>query len=195
LRLALFGGTFDPIHNGHLAMAREAAGRCALDRVWIIPANRPPHKASATHAPYKDRLRMVEIACAAEPGFEASRLEEGEGRSYSIDTIEKVRATLKPEDELHFLIGADAFAEIETWHRWQDVVREVSFIVVSRPGKQYAIPAGARVERIDGLALPASSSEIRRRLAAGDWNVDVPAEVLAYIRSRGLYGTTASASR
>ena len=187
MRLALFGGTFDPIHNGHLAMAREAARRCRLDRVWIIPANRPPHKASATHAPYEDRFRMVEIACAGEPCFEASRLEEGEGRSYSIDTIEKVRAALQPEDELHFLIGADAFAEIETWHRWQDVVRAVSFIVVSRPGKQYAIPAGARVDRIDGLALPASSSEIRRRLAAGDADVDLPAEVLDYIRGRGLY--------
>ncbi len=187
MRLALFGGTFDPIHNGHLAMAREAARHRALDKVLFIPANCPPHKASGTHAPYEDRFRMVEIACAGEPRFEASRLEEGTGRSYSIDTIEKVRATLAPGDELDFLIGADAFAEIETWHRWQDVVREVSFIVVSRPGKQYGIPPGARVHRIDDLSLPASSSEIRRKLAAGDWNVDVPPEVLAYIRSRGLY--------
>ena len=189
MRLALFGGTFDPIHNGHLAMAREAVRRCRLDRVLFVPANRPPHKASGTRAPYEDRYRMVELACAGEPAFEPSRLEQGTTRSYSIDTIEKVRSTLAPHDELDFLIGADAFAELETWHRWADVVRLAHFIVVSRPGGQYAIPPGARVHRIDDLELPASSSEIRRLLAAGQFDVDVPAAVLDYIRAHSLYAT------
>lgn len=187
MRLAIFGGTFDPIHNAHLTVAREAARQFQLDRVWFVLAERPPHKAGVTHAPYEDRYRMVELACQGDPGFEASRLEQGSGGSYSIDTIEKVSARLAPGDELFFLIGADAFAEIESWRRWRDVVRAVEFLVVSRPGHRYAVPQGARVHRLETVELPISSSEIRRRLAAGGDRVDVPAAVLAYIRTLGLY--------
>ena len=92
-------------------------------------------------------------------------------------------------DELYFLIGADAFSEIETWRRWKDVIAAVEFIVVSRPGHRYAIPEGARVHRLDDLDLPTSSSDIRRRLSRGDYDVDVPAPVLAYIRERKLYAS------
>jgi nicotinate-nucleotide adenylyltransferase len=187
LRLAIFGGTFDPIHNAHLAAAREAAAAFELDRVSFVPAERPPHKAGVTHAPYEDRYRMVALACHDEPKFEASRLEQGTLGSYSIDTIEKVRARLDPGDELFFLIGADAFAEIQTWRRWPDVIRAVEFIVVSRPGHCYAVPEGARVHRLETVDLPVSSSEIRRRLACGDDRVDVPPAVLTYIRAHGLY--------
>jgi nicotinate (nicotinamide) nucleotide adenylyltransferase len=119
----------------------------ALDRVWLVPAERPPHKQGVTHAPYADRFAMVELACRDEPKLEASRLEQGTASSYSIDTIEKVRARLAPGDKLFFVIGADAFAEIESWRRWQDVVRAVEFIVVSRPGHRYDIPAAATVHR------------------------------------------------
>ena len=187
MRLAIFGGTFDPIHNAHLAVAREAAARFELDRVWLVPAERPPHKHGVTHAPYADRLHMVELACRDEPGLEASSLEQGTVSSYSIDTIEKVRARLAPGDQLFFLIGADAFAEIESWRRWRDVVRAVEFIVVSRPGHRYDIPPEAAVHRLETVDLPVSSSEIRRKLAAGDDRVDVPPPVLEYIRARGLY--------
>jgi len=187
LRLAIFGGTFDPVHNAHLAVAREAAARFQLDCVWFVPAERPPHKAGVTHAPYADRYRMVELACQGEPKFEVSRLEEGTLCSYSIDTIERVRARLTPGDELFFLIGADAFAEIETWRRWHDVVLAVEFIVVSRPGHRYAIPEGAKVHRLETVDLPVSSSGIRRRLADGDQRVEVPAAVLEYIHVRELY--------
>ena len=190
MRLAIFGGTFDPIHNAHLAVAKEAAARFDLDRVWLVPAERPPHKHRVTHAPYADRLAMVELACRGEPRLEASRLEEGTASSYSIDTIEKVRARLEDGDQLFFVIGADAFAEIESWRRWEDVVRAVEFIVVSRPGHRYQIPAAAVVHRLETVDLPVSSSEIRRKLAAGDDQVEVPRAVLAYIRAHGLYGKT-----
>lgn len=187
MRLAIFGGTFDPIHNAHLVVAHEAAARFALDRVWLVPAERPPHKHGVTHAAYADRLAMVELACLGEPQLEASSLERGTASSYSIDTIEKVRGRLAPGDALFFVIGADAFAEIESWHRWQDVVRAVEFIVVSRPGHRYVVPPAASVHRLETVDLPVSSSEIRRKLAAGDDNVEVPAAVLDYIRARSLY--------
>jgi len=130
---------------------------------------------------------MVELACRGESSFEASRLEQGEQNSYSIETIERVRASLRPEEELWFLIGADAFAEIRTWHRWREVIASVAFIVVSRPGAVYRVPEAARVHRLEGVDLAVSSSEIRRKLAAGADQIDVPPAVLSYIRDRGLY--------
>jgi nicotinate-nucleotide adenylyltransferase len=187
LRLALFGGTFDPIHFAHLEVAREAARQFRLSRVLFVPAARPPHKSGATSASYEDRYHMAALACQGEPLFEPSRLEAGNQRSYSIRTIEKVKATLASGDELFFLIGADAFAEIRTWYRWEDVIEEVEFIVVTRPGHHYSVPPGARVHRLDTLALPVSSSEIRARLAAGEFPTEVPPQVLAYIREKGLY--------
>jgi nicotinate-nucleotide adenylyltransferase len=187
LRIALFGGTFDPIHNAHLEIAREAARQFSLGRVWFVPASRPPHKSGVTSTPYEHRYRMVELACQGEPLFEPSRLEQGEQNSYSIRTIERVRASLDAADKLFFLIGADAFAEITTWHRWREVIASVEFIVVSRPGRAYQVPEGARVQPLQGVDLPVSSSEIRRQLAAGDDRVDVPPAVRAYIREHGLY--------
>jgi nicotinate-nucleotide adenylyltransferase len=187
VKLAIFGGTFDPIHEAHLAVAREAADRFQLDRILFVVAARPPHKQGVTHAGYEDRVRMAELACAVDQRFEVSRLEQGTERSYSIDTIEKVGASLQPGDELFFLIGADAFAEIRSWHRWQDVARSVHFLVVSRPGHNYEVPAEARCDRIDRVDLPVSSSDIRRCLAAGGAPEGLPAQVLEYARSHGLY--------
>jgi len=185
-RVALFGGAFDPVHNGHVTAARAAAERFRLDRVLFVPAARPPHK-PACHAPYADRFRMIELAVEGDPRFEVSRLEEGAARNYSIDTIEKVRAPMAPGDELFFLIGADAFAEIGSWRRWRDVARAVVFLVVSRPGHIYAVPPETRVERLDTIDLPVSSSEIRRKLAAGQLPLDVPSRVLEYIARQHLY--------
>ena len=182
MRTAIFGGTFDPIHTAHVVVAREAAETFSLDRVLFIPAAHPPHK--DTGAGYEDRYRMVELACAGEPRFVASRLEEGAAKSYSINTIERVNAA---NGQVFFIIGADAFAEIRQWHRWQDVIRAVEFIVVARPGHAFTIPDGARVHRLETVALPVSSSEIRQELARGEPAVDLPPAVAEYIRARGLY--------
>ena len=188
MRLAIFGGTFDPVHDAHLAIARAAAGRFGLDRVLFVPAARPPHKAGATQASYEDRVRMAQLACADEPRFEVSRLEENTRRSYSIDTIEKVRAEMDAEGELFFIIGADAFAEIRTWRRWQDVARAVEFLVIGRPGHHYEAPPAVRLERLDTLDLRISSSEIRAALAAGRLPPGLPPPVLDYILDHRLYG-------
>jgi len=184
MRLALFGGTFDPIHSAHLVVAREAADRFDLDQVWFIPAAHPPHKSDQTGASYEDRFRMTELACQVDPRFVASRLEAGKGKSYSVDTVERVRAL---GEQPYFIIGADAFAEIASWHRWEHLARLTEFIVVTRPGHQYAAPPGARVHRLETVALPVSSSEIRRKLATGEIPAELPPEVGRYIAEHGLY--------
>jgi len=184
VRLGLFGGTFDPIHNAHLTVAREAADKFHLDQVWFVPAAHPPHKGGRASASYQHRYRMTELACQADARFVASRLEAGEGKSYSIETIEKVRAE---GEEPYFIIGADAFAEIATWHRWQDLLKLTDFIVVTRPGHSYMAPPPARVHRLDTVALPISSSDIRRRLAAGEIPTVLPPAVAGYIIQNGLY--------
>jgi len=184
MRLALFGGTFDPIHNAHLTVAREAADQFGLEQVWFIPAAHPPHKTAHTGATYEDRFHMTELACQADPRFIASRLEDGEGKSYSVDTVERVRQL---GQQPYFIIGADAFAEVPSWHRWQDLLRLTEFIVVTRPGHPYSAPPGARVHRLDTVAMPVSSSEIRRKLALGEIPPELPEAVGGYISERGLY--------
>jgi nicotinate-nucleotide adenylyltransferase len=189
LKLAIFGGTFDPIHKAHLEIALQAARQLGLDRMLFVPAFHPPHKLGVTHAPFQDRVHMVELAVRGLPGCEVSRIEEGTAQSYSIDTIEKVRAGMSPADELFFLIGADAFAEIRTWRRWRDVARAVRFLVVSRPGRRYEAPREARIVRVDTPEMPVSSSQIRAALAAGERPAEMPAPVLEYILKQGLYNT------
>jgi nicotinate-nucleotide adenylyltransferase len=192
MRLALFGGTFDPIHSAHLTVAREAADKFDLDQVWFVPAAHPPHKSDQTGASYEDRCKMVEFVCRGDDRLVASRLESGAGKSYSIDTIERVQAS---GEQPYFIIGADAFAEITSWRRWQDLVRLTEFIVVTRPGHEYASPAGARVHRLDTVALPVSSSEIRRRLAAGEIPPELPSEVAQYIVEKCLYNIPCATTR
>jgi len=182
MRIAILGGTFDPIHRAHLIVGREAADQFQLDRVLFIPAGNPPFKQAS--ASFQHRMKMVELACEADPRFLPSRLEEGSRKSYSIDTIERVKAE---GGDVFFVIGADAFAEIKSWHRAVDVIRSVEFIVVTRPGHNYENPPGARVHRLEALALPDSSSEIRRALAAGETPGDLPPAVADYIRKNGLY--------
>jgi nicotinate-nucleotide adenylyltransferase len=197
VKIALFGGTFDPVHNGHLAAAKAAADRFGLDRVLFIPSGRPPHKDRAPQAAYEDRYRMAELACQADPRFEASRLEDpkalGDGKSYSVDTIERVREDLAADDELYFLIGQDAFDELSIWHRLEDVVEKVEFIVASRPHsvsslRREGAAARARFSVLDGVAVPVSATAVRQLAAGGiDLRGSVPDPVADYIRQHELY--------
>jgi nicotinate-nucleotide adenylyltransferase len=187
-RVCLFGGTFDPIHDAHLRLATEAREKFSLDQVLFIPARNPPHKDLRKITRYEHRFRMVEIACIPYPAFVASRLEAGEERSYTIDTLERVNKELGVNDRLFFLIGSDAFDELETWKRWPEVVRLTEFIVVTRPEHDYRTPENARIHRLNGLSLPVSSSSIRSRLTAGEPTPELPAGVRQYIEAHRLYG-------
>jgi len=130
----LFGGTFNPIHLGHLKVAEEVCRRFPLDRILFIPSYIPPHKSSGEVVPVRHRLKMVEIACHNFPAFEVSEVEARHpGPSYSIITLRKLKQDW-PEDRFFFIVGTDAFLEIETWKDYDQLLRECSFIVVRRPG-------------------------------------------------------------
>lgn len=188
-RICIFGGTFDPIHNAHIRIAQEAQQVLQLTRVLFVPAANPPHKKPSQLAPFEDRYRMVQLACAPYPQFLPSRLEDRNEPSYSIDTVERLKQTVERDTLLYFLIGADAFEEIESWHRWTDLVKLVEFIVVTRPGADYHQPANARIHPLGGLALPVSSSGIRTRIANGEPTPELPKAVRRYIDAHSLYRT------
>lgn len=188
MTIALFGGTFDPIHAAHIAVALAARDALGLDRVLVVPAANPPHKTGRLTEFWEHRFEMVRLAVEGHQRLEASDLEAGAGKSYSIHTIERLRASVSPEDRLMFLIGADAFSEIATWYRWRDVVSAVEFIVVARPGHQHEQPPGARVHRLDTVHLPVSSSTIRDMLARCERPEELPPAVFDYIRRHRLYG-------
>ena len=192
--MCLFGGTFDPVHKAHLEIAAAAVDKFALDRVLFVPARNPPHKDQSGVTPYKHRFQMVKIACTGNPRFIASRLEQGTGPSYTIDTLKRFRSELRANDRLFFLIGSDAFDDIESWHQWREVVDLTEFIVVTRPDRKYRVPKDARVHRLGGLALSVSSSSIRSRLAAGEPTPELPHGVRAYIEAHGLYGFASEAT-
>lgn len=139
-RIALFGGTFDPIHVGHLAVARAAERRFHLDEIHFIPAGRPPHKHRSGMASYTDRYAMVALACAEHPRFIASLAESGAGHSgrevfYSVDTVRHFRQKFHGAGvHLYFLVGADSFLRIPTWKDYETLLGLCDFIVASRPG-------------------------------------------------------------
>jgi nicotinate-nucleotide adenylyltransferase len=134
VNIGLFGGTFDPIHSGHLAAARAARERFQLDRVYFIPAGSPPHK--NRHVPFEHRFAMVSLACAGEARFVPSAAEAPRpGRpSYSILTVRHFRREMGAEARLYFLLGADAFLTLRSWQQWRGLLRAANFIVISRPG-------------------------------------------------------------
>ena len=196
LRIGILGGTFDPIHNGHLAVARAARRRFRLDLVYFIPCGRPPHKDRPGLSPFLHRFTMVALACASEPAFIPSLLEagpdlQGKQRSYSVDTIWRLRR-LAPSAELYFILGADAFLYLPMWRDVRRLVRLCDFIVASRPGTDLreALPH-ARVHLLRGVHVNVSASEIRQRVRRGRSLPGlVPAAVAGYIAKTKLYRST-----
>ncbi len=137
MNIAFFGGTFDPVHRGHLEMARAAAERFELDRVLFVPAYIQPLKQGQPTTEYHHRFAMLALATEGERAFVVSGLEaptEGAGPSYSINTIRKLKDTLKKADKLYFLIGIDAFLGLGKWHKAEELLHECEFIIASRPG-------------------------------------------------------------
>lgn len=140
MNVAIFGGTFDPVHRGHLAVARAAAARYKLAKVYFVPADIPPHKQKQPLTPYYHRFAMIAMAVAGERNFIASLLEapetiqsEGKLASYSIDTVRRFKQSLNKSDRLFFLIGIDAFLDIAQWRSPVELMHECEFIVASRP--------------------------------------------------------------
>lgn len=134
-RLGLFGGTFNPIHYGHLRSAEEVCEALNLDRLWFIPAGTPPHKAGQGITPFAVRLEMTRLAVGDHPVMEVSDLEgRRPGRSYSIETLRQIRREMGPTWELYFILGLDAVLEIATWKDYQDLFTLSHFVVLDRPG-------------------------------------------------------------
>lgn len=189
-RLGILGGTFDPIHVGHLAAASEALHAFSLDRVTLVPAGRPWQKAGYSDA--EDRLMMTTLAAATHLKLSVSRIElDRRGPTYSVDTLEAFRKRF-PEAELFFIIGADAVADLATWHRVHDIAGLAEVIAVSRPGTGLRVAPGAgswpHVHELEIPGIDISSTMIRERVAQGR-PIDylVPGEVVRFIRDHGLY--------
>lgn len=187
-RVGVFGGTFDPLHVGHLVAAVNARCVLRLDRVLMVVANQPWQKSGRAVSAAEDRYAMVAAAVEGHEGVEASRLElDRGGVSYTADTLEEL-ASPGPV-ELFLVVGADVANEVETWERPDAVRRLATIAVVDRPGTaEVRLGPGWRVEQVAIPHLDISASDLRRRAAAGlplDWLVPDP--VIAYIRRRGLY--------
>jgi len=194
-RLGLLGGTFDPIHTGHLLIAEVARHALSLDQVVFVPAGDPPHKGKTVTAA-EHRSAMVLLATADHPAFRVTRREiERAGPSYSLTTIREYQRELGASGELYFLTGADTMLEIRTWYRWQEVLRECRFAALARPGFDSVALLGLlpeelreRVELLPAPGFDVSSTEIRARVRRGEpIRYLVPPLVESYIRKFGLY--------
>ena len=189
-RIGILGGTFDPIHIGHLVAAVEARFRLRLDRMLLVVANQPWQKVEERAVtPAKARLAAVAAAVEGVAGIEASSLEiERGGPSFTADTVAELRRR-HPDAELFLVVGEDVAASLHTWHRAERLPEEVTLVVVRRGGMRPApAPAGWRGELLDIPALEISSSELRRRLAVGEpVEFLIPEPAIGCIRSLGLY--------
>jgi nicotinate-nucleotide adenylyltransferase len=220
MRIAFFGGTFDPPHRGHIAIARAAITRLGLDQVLVAPVATQPLKGASGHSSFEDRLAMVRLAVAGEPGLTASDLDAPvpSGRpNYTFETLQRLRKQLQPTDELFFLLGADSFLTLKSWHRCAELLVFCDFIVAGRPGFSLeqinaALPQGvenagevreagftrftlsgpsgqsAELFLLPDLDQNISATEIRAALAEGSEPQTVLAPAVAeYIRSHALY--------
>ena len=196
------GGTFDPIHVGHLVAAEEAHCQCQLDKVIFIPSARPPHKTDTRNSPPDDRLRMVKLAIENNPFLEVSDMElTRHGLSYTIDTLRELHAIYGIGADLFFITGADSMIEIMTWKKPAQLLDEARFVVATRPGYvledlERSLPEQTErgenpLESVYMMEIPElaiSSTDIRSRVATGrPFRYLVPDAVWEYIKARGLY--------
>ena len=200
-RIGLFGGTFDPIHNGHLHIARSFADELDLESVILLPAGDPYHKTTPRTAAHH-RLAMAEIAAPADSRLAVSDCDiVRQGATYTYDTVQIFRQHF-PAAELWLLIGMDSLLQLHTWHRWQNLMRQCRIAAAPRPGSSLAqapaplqswlaeaLPQG-RLHILQADPLPISSSQIRQQLAAEHTSPDLPPAVLGYIHQHQLYCQT-----
>jgi nicotinate-nucleotide adenylyltransferase len=196
-QLGILGGTFDPIHHGHLVAAEEAHLQLALDQVCFLPAGNPPHKPNRPISPAPHRLRMIELAIEDKPHFAISRMDvERPGPCYTVDTLELLRAEWGAQPRIVFIMGADSLADILTWYQPQRLLELCELAVVGRPRVEMDLPRLERqlpglIERVHWVQMPCleiSSSDLRARVREGlSISYLVPPAVEAYIKEQGLY--------
>jgi nicotinate-nucleotide adenylyltransferase len=196
-RLGILGGTFDPIHHGHLLAAEEACHQLALDKVLFVPAGVPPHKPAHPISPASHRVRMVELAIAGKPHFALSRVDvDRPDPCYTVDTLELLRAEWGNDPRFFFIEGADSLSDIACWYQPRRLIELCELAVAKRPG--FEIDMGSLEKRLPGLTgrlhwvkmplLEISSSDLRARVRAGrSISYLVPREVETYVRKHGLY--------
>ncbi|MEX3562872.1 nicotinate-nucleotide adenylyltransferase [Corynebacterium phoceense] len=188
-RIGIMGGTFDPIHNGHLVAASEVAHRFDLEQVIFVPTGQPWQKTGVTDSEH--RYIMTTIATASNPRFRVSRVDiDREGETYTLDTLRDI-GKLFPGAELYFITGADALASITSWHDWELMLELAHFVGVTRPGYELTkdmLPADATITLIDIPAMAISSTDCRTRAKAGQpvWYL-VPDGVVQYMAKNHLY--------
>ncbi len=196
-RLGILGGTFDPVHHGHMVAAQEAHHQLELDRVLFLPAGRPPHKPHRPIAPVDHRLRMLELAIAGKPHFSISRVDvDRPGPHYTVDALGVLRAEWGPQPTFYFIEGSDSLADIPAWYQPERLIELCELAIVERPGIRTHLPQ--LEERLPGLTarihwvqmpfLEISSSDLRARVRAGQpISYLLPPAVEAYILEQGLY--------
>ncbi|MFQ5951975.1 MAG: nicotinate-nucleotide adenylyltransferase [Candidatus Omnitrophota bacterium] len=189
MKIGMLGGTFNPIHMGHLVLAQECSRRFQLDKVVFIPAYMPPHKEVECSVSATDRLNMVRLALEGEDKFEISTYEiDKESVSYSIDTIRHFKKEYGEDAELYFLTGSDWSGDLSTWKEADEIIKLVTFVMASRPGGGEKGPFDDKITRIEIPALDISSTDIRGRIKKRE-PIDrlVPAPVAEYIKTKALY--------
>ncbi|HEU5139049.1 MAG TPA: nicotinate-nucleotide adenylyltransferase [Bacillales bacterium] len=187
--IAIFGGTFDPPHYGHLMIAEEVLCACSLDAVWFMPSPIPPHKTGKMITDSRHRIEMVRLAIADNEEFHLSLLEfERKGPSYTIDTIQHLVEN-HPDDRFYFLIGADMVEDLPNWHRADELVRLVTFIGVGRPGFSLKSEYADSIREVKIPEFEVSASFLRSRFREnGNTRYLLPDKVRKYIGEKGLYG-------
>lgn len=188
MRIGILGGTFNPLHMGHLILAEEALFKLKLDKVVFVPTFIPPHKSLEGQATPADRLTMIRVAIADNPRFEVSTYEvDAKKKSYSIDTLKEFRRVYGSEAQLYFITGSDLLKDLFSWKDVNDIFKISKFAVANRPGYPVTdVPSG--IETVVITPIEVSSEDIRRRLKAGrSIRYLVPEGVRRYVEEKKLY--------